>query len=126
MALPSRELKRLMAELQHIRCERGQTLINADGPTRSLYFPDSGVVSVLAVYSDGRIVEMATIGREGVPACRPAFVEWVMENPIAISVLDAGYVRRSEELSRRSKPHPRRADRDGGTFAGFGTVACCS
>jgi CRP-like cAMP-binding protein len=28
-------------------------------------FPDSGVVSVAAVYPDGSIIEMATIGREG-------------------------------------------------------------
>jgi CRP-like cAMP-binding protein len=30
-----------------------------------VYFPDSGVVSVVAVYADGSIIEMATIGREG-------------------------------------------------------------
>jgi CRP-like cAMP-binding protein len=30
-----------------------------------IFFPDSGVVSVLAVYADGSAIEMATIGREG-------------------------------------------------------------
>ena len=30
-----------------------------------MFFPDSGVVSAVAVYSDGRIIETATIGREG-------------------------------------------------------------
>jgi len=28
-----------------------------------VFFPDSGVVSVVAVYADGSIIEMATIGR---------------------------------------------------------------
>jgi CRP-like cAMP-binding protein len=30
-----------------------------------VYFPDSGVISIVAVYPDGSIIEMATIGREG-------------------------------------------------------------
>jgi CRP-like cAMP-binding protein len=65
LALPSRDLKRLMAELEHVRCERGQTLVHADNPLDHVFFPDSGVISVLAVYSDGEVIEMATIGREG-------------------------------------------------------------
>jgi CRP-like cAMP-binding protein len=39
--------------------------MNADSALDHVFFPDSGVVSVVAVYSDGSIVEMATIGREG-------------------------------------------------------------
>ena len=64
-ALPSRDLKRLMPELEHIACQRGQVLMDADSPLDHVFFPDSGVVSVVAVYSDGSIIEMATIGREG-------------------------------------------------------------
>jgi hypothetical protein len=30
-----------------------------------VFFPDSGVVSVVAVYADGSIIEMAMVGREG-------------------------------------------------------------
>jgi CRP-like cAMP-binding protein len=30
-----------------------------------VFFPESGVVSVVAVYADGKVIEMATIGREG-------------------------------------------------------------
>ena len=65
LALPSRNLKRLMPELEHIRCPRALVLMKADSPLDYVYFPDSGVVSVLAVYADGNIIEMATIGREG-------------------------------------------------------------
>jgi CRP-like cAMP-binding protein len=39
--------------------------MEADGALDHVFFPDSGVVSVVAVYSDGRVIEMATIGREG-------------------------------------------------------------
>jgi CRP-like cAMP-binding protein len=65
LALPSRNLARLMAELEHIRCRRGQVLVEADSSLDHVFFPDSGVVSVVAVYADGRVIEMATIGREG-------------------------------------------------------------
>jgi len=54
-----------MPELEHIRCRREQVLIDADSSLDHVYFPDSGVVSVMAVYADGSIIEMATIGREG-------------------------------------------------------------
>src|ERR1035438_1820841 len=65
LALPSRNLKRLMPELERIPCQRGQVLMDADSPLDHVFFPDSGVVSVVAVYADGSIIEMATIGREG-------------------------------------------------------------
>jgi len=65
LALPSRNLKRLMPELEHIRCQREQVLMDADSSLDYVFFPESGVVSVVAVYADGSVIEMATIGREG-------------------------------------------------------------
>jgi CRP-like cAMP-binding protein len=54
-----------MPELEHIRCQRGQVLMDADSSLDHVFFPDSGVISVVAVYADGNIIEMATVGREG-------------------------------------------------------------
>src|SRR5271154_6338884 len=65
LALPSRNLKRLMPELEQIHCQRAQVLMNADRALDHVFFPDSGVVSVVAVYADGSVIEMATVGREG-------------------------------------------------------------
>ena len=65
LALPSRNLGRLMPELEHVRCQRGQVLIDADCSLDHIFFPNSGVLSVVAVYADGSVIEMATIGREG-------------------------------------------------------------
>jgi CRP-like cAMP-binding protein len=73
LALPSSNLKRLRPELKHIRCHREQILMDADGPLDHVFFPDSGVVSVVAVYADGNIIEMATIGREGCTALQAVF-----------------------------------------------------
>ena len=65
LALPSRDLKRIMPELEHIRCQSEQVLVDADSSLDHVFFPHSGVVSVVAVYADGSVIEMATIGREG-------------------------------------------------------------
>src|SRR5580692_720004 len=65
LAMSSRNLGRLMPELEQVRCERGQVLMDADSSLDHVFFPDSGVVSVVAVYADGSVIEMATIGREG-------------------------------------------------------------
>ncbi len=43
LALPSRDLKRLMPELEHIRCRREQILMDADSSLDHVFFPDSGV-----------------------------------------------------------------------------------
>jgi CRP-like cAMP-binding protein len=73
LALPPRNLKRLLPELEHIRCQREQILMDADSSLDHVYFPDSGVVSVVAVYADGSIIEMATIGREGCTGIQAIF-----------------------------------------------------
>jgi CRP-like cAMP-binding protein len=73
LALPSRNLKRLMPDLEYIRCQRADVLMNADSSLDHLFFPDSGVVSVLAVYANGTVIEMATIGREGCSGVQAAF-----------------------------------------------------
>jgi CRP-like cAMP-binding protein len=65
LALQNRHLKQLMPELEHIRCQKGDVLLDADSSLDYVFFPHSGVISVVAVYLDGSVIEMATIGREG-------------------------------------------------------------
>ena len=45
LALPPRNLKRLMADLEQISCQRAQVLMNADSALDHVFFPDSGVAS---------------------------------------------------------------------------------
>jgi CRP-like cAMP-binding protein len=73
LALPSRDLKRLMPEVEDVRCHREQILIEADSSLDHVFFPDNGVVSVVAVYPNGSISEMATIGREGCTGVQAVF-----------------------------------------------------
>jgi CRP-like cAMP-binding protein len=65
LALSPRDLKRIVPKLEHVACTRAQILMDADRPIDHVFFPDSGVISEVAVYSDGSVIEMATVGREG-------------------------------------------------------------
>ena len=47
--------------------------MNADSSLDHVFFPDDGVVSVVAVYANGSVIEMATIGREGCTAIQAFF-----------------------------------------------------
>ncbi len=47
--------------------------MDADSPLDHVFFPDTGVVSAVAVYADGSIIEMANIGREGCTAVQAVF-----------------------------------------------------
>jgi CRP-like cAMP-binding protein len=73
LALPSGNLKRITPELEQVRCQSEQVLMDADSSLDHIYFPDSGVVSIVAVYGDGSIIEMATIGREGCTGFQAVF-----------------------------------------------------
>ena len=73
LALPSSNLSQLMPELEHFRCQREQVLMDADSSLDYVFLPHSLVVSVGAVYADGSIIEMATIGREGCTAVQAIF-----------------------------------------------------
>jgi CRP-like cAMP-binding protein len=52
----------------HLRCVsllQGQVLQEQEAPVGQVYFPLSGVVSLISVMQGGEVVETATIGREG-------------------------------------------------------------
>jgi CRP-like cAMP-binding protein len=51
----------------------GQILLDADSSLDQIFFPNGGVVSAAALYSDGSITEMATIGREGCTGVQAVF-----------------------------------------------------
>ena len=59
------ELHRLRPAMEVILCARDQVLIDTDEPLNRVYFPETSVISLTSVFSDGTTVGMATIGREG-------------------------------------------------------------
>src|SRR5437667_1681430 len=64
-ALPKADYERLIPLFETIPLELKHVLYKPGEPIQHVYFPGGGFCSVLAVLEDGNMVEVATIGREG-------------------------------------------------------------
>ena len=64
-ALPKREQQRLAPHLAHIEFELKKELYSPNQTIRHVYFPISGVMSLVNVMDDGTFTEVGTIGHEG-------------------------------------------------------------
>jgi CRP-like cAMP-binding protein len=65
LALPPRESKQLLPELEFMRLNLHHVMHEASEVIRSAYFMNNGMASVLTVHPDGRSVEVGLIGKEG-------------------------------------------------------------
>jgi CRP-like cAMP-binding protein len=65
-ALPPDDLAVLDPHLRTVPLERGVILQEAGGDIEQVYFPHSGMVSLVAVMESGATVETATVGRNGI------------------------------------------------------------
>jgi CRP-like cAMP-binding protein len=63
--LPPEEYQRLLPRLQLVPLKLKHVLYEARSPIDYAYFPNRSVVSALTVMEDGRAIEVATIGDEG-------------------------------------------------------------
>src|SRR5689334_12126740 len=63
--LPEPTRHKVMGQLQPVELAYGQLLYEADGTIEHAYFPLGAVLSALTVMQDGGIIEVATVGREG-------------------------------------------------------------
>src|SRR5579871_1721126 len=64
-ALPSSELTRLWPRLEPVALPLRQTLSKPGRAIDDVYFPEAGMVSLVAPLSDGAFIEVGVIGREG-------------------------------------------------------------
>ena len=65
-ALPAADYTRILPSLTVVPLKLKDILHKPGEPIRDVYFPGGGFCSMLAVLEDGSMVEVATIGREGV------------------------------------------------------------
>jgi CRP-like cAMP-binding protein len=64
-ALPAMEYERIRPHLELVALHAGQVLYESGAQLRYLYFPVSGVVSMLHVMADGSTGEIAVLGNDG-------------------------------------------------------------
>ena len=63
--LPLEELAKFSRELETIDLPKGFLIAAFDGPIEHIYFPDSGIGSIVAISPEGNRAEAGMFGREG-------------------------------------------------------------
>ena len=64
-ALPAADYRRILPSLTVVPLKLKDILHKPGDPIRHVYFPGGGFLSMLTVLEDGSMVEIATVGREG-------------------------------------------------------------
>ena len=64
-ALPASDYMRLAPQLEQVPLALGGLLYESDGEQAHVYFPTSGIVSLLYVMNDGAAAEIAVVGNDG-------------------------------------------------------------
>jgi CRP-like cAMP-binding protein len=64
-SLPREDYERLENELAPFELVKGDFLYRQDEPIRYIYFPESGMCSIIATTPDGQSAEVGVAGREG-------------------------------------------------------------
>ncbi|MEO8680067.1 MAG: Crp/Fnr family transcriptional regulator [Vicinamibacterales bacterium] len=70
-ALPVQDYESLRHKLEIISLEPKQVLHNPGEPSAYVYFPRGGFLSMVVVLKNGAMVEVATVGREGMAVASP-------------------------------------------------------
>jgi len=63
--LPKDESNRLQSKMQEVEMKQGTMLYEPHKPFRRVYFPETGVASIVTVLDDNTEIEVATVGYEG-------------------------------------------------------------
>lgn len=96
---------RLSASLSDVSLAQGTLLYDAGDEVEHVYFPQAGMISLLAVMNDGKAVETATIGREGAVGAMAGFGPYlaldraVVQLPIRASKIRAPAFRKALQAS---------------------------
>jgi CRP-like cAMP-binding protein len=98
-ALPRADFDRLLPHVTTVLLDQGAVLIEAGDEVDQIYFPHDGMLSLLAVLRDGKAIETATVGREGLVGgmaglgVYKSLVRTVVQMPMACSRIAATHFR---------------------------------
>src|SRR5215813_3898270 len=65
-ALPAEQFVRLQSHLTYVRLQRDEVVYITGDQIRYVYFPISGLMSLLSTTATGSTVEVAMVGNEGI------------------------------------------------------------
>ncbi len=128
--LTEEESKRLRPHLQFVTLQREEVLWGAGDSIRYVHFPQGAVASLIVSLADGRSVEAALVGDEGLLGIR-AIVGWkTQENPAIVAVPGRSLRIRTEalraEFQRAGLLHDRVLRYTGYLLAQISQTAACN
>lgn len=104
-SLPAADLALLRPHLKTIDLVHEVVLFEAGDPVKRVYFPHTGVISLVVDLADGQMIEAAMIGRDSIVGASSALDgkvslnKGIVQIPGAASTLDIGHFRRYTEQS---------------------------
>ena len=108
-ALPRSDYRRVASKLEPAPFGKRRPLHEADKPISYVYFPRTGVASVVARMAEGGTIEVATIGNEGVTGIAIFFGDTSEPSETVVQVPGEGRLLPAEifqaELARRGALH---------------------
>jgi CRP-like cAMP-binding protein len=106
-ALEPADYALLVPHLRRAHFAQGTVLQEQGGPVERVYFPLSGMVSLVSVMEDGRVVETAVIGREGAVGAFAGLGPWhaftraTVQIPGTVAVISASDFQAAVSQSER-------------------------
>lgn len=101
--LPRAQFELLAPHLIAVSLQQGEVLAEPGDEFERVYFPQNGMLSLLAVLRDGKAIETATVGREGVVGAMAglglykSLVRVVVQLPTMVNQISAPQFRRLAE-----------------------------
>ncbi len=105
-ALPRKDSELLASHFVPVALPQGTVLFEAGQEVDEIYFPLSGMVSLVVLMQDGRAIETATVGREGVVGAMAGLglhvsrVRAIAQLPMFASRISTPQLRKAVEASK--------------------------
>ena len=107
LGLSRADLNLLLPRLEHVRFEVGHVLHETGDTLKSAYFVNSGLVSLVSVFPDGKGVEVGLVGKEGFIGL-PVVVGFRTANTRAIIQIEGSAFRIDSEFFSQIILHSKR------------------
>jgi CRP-like cAMP-binding protein len=107
LGLSPEDLNLLLPRLEHVRFKVGHVLHETGETLKSAYFVNSGMVSLVSVFPDGKGVEVGLVGREGFIGL-PLAVGFRTAHTRAIILMDSSAFRIDSEFFNQVILHNKR------------------
>jgi len=97
-ALPKKDWRKIAPRLETVTLTQRQSLEEADTPIEHVYFPTSGIVSIVAKAPGVRHIEAGVVGREGMTGFPIVMSDHRSPNDTFVQVAGEGYRLTSDSL----------------------------